>query len=56
MGAIANPIEDVFPGKTHRTVSIQLVEPFVQFLALGASQRNGIRLSRKILPEFLQEA
>ncbi len=53
-GAMANAAEHVFPGDATWPVAINLVEPPIQFLALGVRQRDGLRCHRETLPEVIQ--
>jgi hypothetical protein len=53
--AIAKPVKYFFPRNADRTVSIQIVEPLIQLVALCARERDRLRPLREAFPDLLQE-
>lgn len=53
--AAANTVKHLVPRNPAGTISIQVIQTPVEFLALRRSQRNGARRPREVFPYFVQE-
>jgi hypothetical protein len=55
LGAIKEPLLDIFPGDRFRFSPVEFIKTAVEFLALRASQRDTLRPGAKTFPQDLDE-